>query len=53
MKFTHPSKTNFKLDWVNCQVKMGQANISGAGYGVHQREFMQQCMEAEGWTREE
>jgi hypothetical protein len=55
MKFSHPSKdpnAGFKQDWTNCQVKMGQANVSSAGWGMNQRAFLQQCMEGEGWTRE-
>lgn len=52
MHFTHPTKStaDYKKDWNGCRVKLNQAGMA-QGYG--QKQFMQECMEGEGWTRED
>lgn len=50
MKFKHPTKdpnTDYKKDWTNCRVKMNQAGVGE----WHERDFLQDCMEGEGWER--
>lgn len=54
MRFTHPTKDSqgdFKRDWNDCRVKANQAGAM-TQYGPT-KQFMQECMEGQGWTRVE
>lgn len=45
------STRDFKRDITNCQVKAGQAGFQPV-YKWGKNAFLDQCMEAEGWTRD-
>lgn len=50
MAFTKPgaSDAEYSRDWNDCRVKANQAGETGV---IPWRNFMQECMEGQGWTR--
>lgn len=53
MHFVHPTKNeaDFKHDFTDCQVKLNQAGY-GKEMGFVQNRFLQNCLEGEGWQRD-